>query len=405
MKSYPDDTDEILRGLAARIEDVIRDLNPGGFKTAANRPGQAFLSPKADGNMGSFVVYLAPRGKKRRGDWNRFSRSIGGGPISLIAYLRTGSEKPSKADYADAFEWAREFLGLGRRQDESAEERAEREKRLEAARRKEERERAAAERKEATRRRFRAMTARDFCDVMVPIAGTLAEAYLIHRGIPPVAVWPWNPDGVLGFIPDQEYEPEAVWKDGVKIKEGRRFPALIARVQDAFDDTVAVWQIFLHPEKPEKNPFVEVAKLGFGPAHQNGGAVRLGGLAPRIGVAEGIETALGHWFNEGHRLPIWSTLSTGGMKAFEVPPAVGRVDLYPDGDRGVLSVAKDRAALDRGRVHDPPGITAARALAARLRPVGLCGTINEPPMNADGLDLWNSRQSHERKRQQRAHGS
>jgi hypothetical protein len=388
MSRYIDDTDQIVTGLDRRLEDLLSAYWPSWIKN--HNGSRALLTPKMKPGQkrptSSFTVHL--RGQDR-GSWYRFSQKVGGGnPVSLVFYGQHGRLPTSKEDWTDAYTRCREFLGMRREAETSAEDRAEREKRAAQEREKRDRDRAAQEAALKRKRELRALTARSICDEMVSIVGTLGEAYMVERGLPPISEWPWKPDGVIGFHPELEYEALAVWEDRRKVKEGPRFPAVCCRVQDAFGETTAVWQIFLDPVRPRKNETVENAKMGLGPAV--GGAVRIGGIAPRIGVAEGYETTLGDWFMEMCRYPIWSTLSTAGMAGFEVPPEVSKVDIYPDGDRGVFFVNNERRHTDRGRVQDPPGLHAGKTLAERLRKIGCLGVLNEPPLSGDGLDLWNS---------------
>ncbi|WP_192242884.1 DUF7146 domain-containing protein [Mesorhizobium silamurunense] len=370
-----DDTQEICDRLNADVESIIKRFWPSYIVQG----DKALLTPRQKDKQkrptSSFVVDL----KSNRGQWYRHSQKIGGWALALLYYGHRDRIPNGKDDLREAFRYAREHLGIQpQRQEESPAEKAAREERQEKERiAREERQRKEAEKKER-KRQYRAQTAKAICEQMVSIKGTLAERYLVEgRGIAAVSEWPWDPDGVLGFIADHEYEREAEWENGIKVREGRRFPALIARVQEAFGDTVACWQIFLDPEEPKKNGLVDEAKVGLGPA--GGGAVRIGGTGPHIGAAEGLESALAAWELESYRYPVWSMLSTGGVSSFEPPLEVERITGWPDGDKAVLTPS--------GKIMEPPGISHQRQLRDRMATAGIAMTINEMTRDGDALDL------------------
>lgn len=58
--------------------------------------------------------------------------------------------------------------------------------------------------------------------------------------------------------------------------------------------------------------------------------VRLGGVQERLGVAEGIETAIAS--SNAFGLPVWSALNANGMKAWEPPPGVKEILVLGDND-------------------------------------------------------------------------
>ncbi|CDX26826.1 conserved hypothetical protein [Mesorhizobium plurifarium] len=375
MPRYHDDTQEICDRLNADVESIIKRFWPNYVVQG----DKALLTPRLKGKnkrvTSSFQVQLEG---PNRGQWYRHSQNVGGWGLQLLYFGEKDRIPNGKDDNREAFRYAREHLGIQEQRQETPAEKAAREQRQEKERReREERQRKEEEKKER-KRQYRAQTAKAICEQMVSIKGTLAERYLVEgRGIAPVSEWPWDPDGILGFIPDHEYEREAEWENGVKIKEGRRFPCLIARVQDAFGETIAVWQIFLHPTEPRKNDLVDEAKVGLGPA--GGGAVRIGGINAHIGAAEGLESALGAWELESYRYPVWSMLSTGGVSSFEPPLEVERITGWPDGDKAVLTPS--------GKIMEPPGISHQRALQERMASAGIAMTINEMTRDGDSLDL------------------
>lgn len=195
----------------------------------------------------------------------------------------------------------------------------------------------------------------------VEIAGTVADRYLISRGV--------------GGIEDLKLRFHA----SLPYPKGKPYPALVARVDDVDGHLTAVWRIFLRDDGRKAD--VPNAKLGLGPAR--GGAVRLGGMSRKIGIAEGVETALGAWNLMNRAFPVWAALSTAGMVAFEPPLGVDHVVIFPDGDKPIRK---------RGHEYEPAipaGRKAAEALRSNLLKAGVACTIAaEPPPGRDYLDLW-----------------
>jgi len=194
-----------------------------------------------------------------------------------------------------------------------------------------------------------------------PISGTIGEGYLTSRSIP-------------------TFEGDCVrFHPTLPHSKGKRYPALIARVDDVADQLTAVWRIFLRADGRKAD--VENAKMGLGPAA--GGAVRIGGTGPKIGIAEGLETAIGAWLLMNKAFPVWAALSTSGMIGIELPIDVENVVIFPDGDRPLRR---------RGHEYEaamPAGRKAAVALRARLLNEGIACTIAaEPGPGRDYLDLW-----------------
>lgn len=354
-----DDSAEIAARLTKRIEGVLDALNPGWVP----HKGKAYLTAKGPKALGSFQVNLSGQ---HRGTWYRFSQQVGGGPIALVSYLITGNATPSKDDYRRAFDWARDFLGMARAPAESEHDRLAREERRAREQQDRERRLAAEAERDASRRARRATDAAGIFAEARSIRGTPAEAYLVARGIPPVDRWPWSPDGTLAYHEAVDYELDRAAGD---------WPALIGLVKDAFGSPTAIWQIYLDRERPTKAPLPN-AKVGRGPV--SGGAVRIGGDGPRIGMAEGVETALSQWVLHRFRFPVWAGLSTAYAN-FDPPVFVERVDVFPDGDKAVFGPT--------GAVQAPPGIAAANRLAGRLRPMGIKVVVNEPALDGDGNDF------------------
>lgn len=202
-----------------------------------------------------------------------------------------------------------------------------------------------------------------------PIAeGSPQARYLAGRGLWPL---PEHAHQVLraasrGYPPDGEGE-ERTWPAG----RGRH-PVMVARIDSPGRPLSAVHVTYLAARQDGS-----VGKLAVDDAHSAklmfgllppGAAVRLFPPAARMGVAEGIETALAaaRLFAP---LPVWSTLSANGLRQW-IPPRICAEAV----------ILADRDKPRTGRVWRPEGegLDAARALAARLAEAGRSPSIRVP---------------------------
>ena len=157
-----------------------------------------------------------------------------------------------------------------------------------------------------------------------PIAGTIAEDYLLARGLsPPFSrALRFNPATILGSGADR-----------------RTMPAMIAAVENDLG-LVAVQRTFLDPcdvlRKPVPKPKVSLGLLGTG-------AIRLAPAADELGLAEGIEDALSatEWFGT----PTWALGGVERLAFVAIPEKVRRVIVY--GDRGRAA----ERVLEKAREH------------------------------------------------------
>lgn len=158
----------------------------------------------------------------------------------------------------------------------------------------------------------------------LPIAGTVAEAYLRGRGI--TCTLPLT----------LTYHP-ACWH-----ATGRRFPALLAIVEGGAG--FAVHRTYLRGDGTGKAP-VDPPKAMLGSVA--GGAVCLTEGPGRLVVAEGIETALSLACGLlSGPATIWAALSTSGIRGLNLPPKPGRLTIAADGDdagRGAAFALAERA--------------------------------------------------------------
>ena len=185
----------------------------------------------------------------------------------------------------------------------------------------------------------------------VPVAGTLAEDYLVARGLsaPYPKALRFNPATIFGSGADR-----------------RVMPAMIAAVENDLG-LVAVQRTFLDPRdvlrKPIPKPKVALGLLGTA-------AIRLAPATHELGLAEGIEDARSatEWFGT----PTWALGGVERLAFVAIPEKVRRVIVY--GDRGR---AADRL-LEKARDH----LTAnGRELVSRV-----------PEHHEDWNDAWRAHQ-------------
>jgi hypothetical protein len=156
------------------------------------------------------------------------------------------------------------------------------------------------------------MAARRLWDEARSIAGTPAAAYLATRGLEAApAELRYHPRTPHGSRPLTVFRP-----------------ALIAAVRDE-TGLVAVHRSFLDPGRPALAPLPN-PRCGLGRFGR--GAVRLGGAGPRLGLAEGIETALSA--AALFKVPCWATLGTKRFGSVAIPSEVSELLLFLDHDSG-----------------------------------------------------------------------
>lgn len=213
----------------------------------------------------------------------------------------------------------------------------------------------------------RVMTAGSIWKQTVPLAGTPGARYFEWRGLPV------PDDENIRFHPGLDRMPDR--------PTGDRHPAVVCRVQDVDGKGCAVWRIYVEPNGEGKSRAFENPKLGFGPAA--GGAIRIGGIADTIGVAEGVETARAVTAL-GAPYPVWSLMSTSGMIGFKIPEGVKRIVIYPDRDASKVRFKSRRDGTEF--IAGSPGLEAAAALIAAYP--GFPISIADGPAEKDYLELW-----------------
>jgi len=156
-----------------------------------------------------------------------------------------------------------------------------------------------------------ASLARSIWSAARPITGPPAEVYLATRGI-------GNISAALRYHPR------------TPIGRGRavRFrPAMIAAVTER-DRLVAIQRIFLEPDGHQLAVDLPKPKLALG--RPLGGSVALQPAEHRLGLAEGVESALSASILLG--IPVWATLGNERLSRLWLPPALEHLILLPDND-------------------------------------------------------------------------
>lgn len=90
---------DLVRGLAARIESLVREIMPAGRKL-----GSEWVDADVPAGKGSTLsVHLTG---SKAGVWSHFSAAVSGDALDLVAYVKFGGDKKQ------AYHWARAWLGL-----------------------------------------------------------------------------------------------------------------------------------------------------------------------------------------------------------------------------------------------------------------------------------------------------
>lgn len=121
------------------------------------------------------------------------------------------------------------------------------------------------------------------------------------------------------------FHPALAYHDG---EEVTYHPALVAAVTCPDGKGVAVHRIYLDGEGGKAK--VEQQKKLLAAAEIEGASVKLAPPGEELGIAEGIETALAASRRFG--IPVWSSITAGGMLKWSPPQGVRRVTIFGDND-------------------------------------------------------------------------
>jgi Toprim domain len=184
-----------------------------------------------------------------------------------------------------------------------------------------------------------------------PIAGTLAQTYLRHRGITR-----FQDLGSLHFHPRCYYRSS---RDGPT----EAHPALIAAVTDLTGNVTGLQRTWLDPSGARKAQ-ISTPRRAMGDLL--GQAVRFGNVQDILGVGEGIETTLS--VREAlPGLPVAAALSAAHLAAIQFPPALRRLYILRD--------------------NDPAGEAAVRTLTNRAQSAGINAILLVPRQGDFNDDL------------------
>lgn len=154
--------------------------------------------------------------------------------------------------------------------------------------------------------------------------------------------------------------PSLPYRDDCKVL---KFAAMVARVTGPDGSGVSLHRTYLQGSM--KAPVAQPKKLMPG-LPLVGAAIRLTPVADRLGIAEGIETALAA--SELFGMPVWSCIHAQGVESFLPPVGVKEIVIYADNDPNFT------------------GQSAAYRSANRLKLMGYEVTVCVPPNDGDWLD-------------------
>jgi hypothetical protein len=183
------------------------------------------------------------------------------------------------------------------------------------------------------------------------MAGTKAGAYLRARGLaldPPLS---------LRAVENYEY------------LTGIYLPAMVAAIQ-APDRRIVSVQVTVIDPRGDRKAQVAVPRRTIGAI--GSGAVRLGLAEDELGIAEGVEDALGAMQLTG--VPTWACLGSARMHRVAVPAGVTTLHIFADDDEAGARAAERTAARHRkeGRrviIRRPPAGVKDWAEFAQREPV------------------------------------
>lgn len=150
-------------------------------------------------------------------------------------------------------------------------------------------------------------------------------------------------------LPDLRYHP-SMWHGPSRTYH----PALLGIVRDSEGAGITVHRTFLSVGSAGVTKAkVEPARMVMpGAKPLKGGAIRLLPAAGgRLGIAEGIETALSA--SVLHCYPVWSVISANGIRSFVPPPGITELVIFADHDDAGLTAAFECVARTGAYIQHP----------------------------------------------------
>lgn len=188
-------------------------------------------------------------------------------------------------------------------------------------------------------------------------SGTAVARYLAKRGIS------LPPTPSIRYMPKLSY-----WHDGAKRGS---YPSMLCAVTNATNELIAIHRTYLTSEG-EKAPVPQSKKLTPVAGSLRGATIKISEPAlhqgrVRLGVAEGVETALSA--SAIFNVPVWSALSATGLISFIPPTNVHDIYIFADNDK------------------NDTGQHAASTLANRLTQSGYVVRVHIPECIGDWNDV------------------
>lgn len=157
----------------------------------------------------------------------------------------------------------------------------------------------------------------------------IGSRYLKHRGVLDESSMP-DPQA-LRFITALPYYTGTTRQSD--------FPALLAAVTTPDGRNICIHRTYLQADGNGKADVPEAKKLMQPAGTVTGAAIRLFPAGPVLGVAEGIETALGAALL--HDVPVWACISAHGLQSVVLPNGVDHLMIFADQDAAGMKAARN----------------------------------------------------------------
>nr|WP_321482701.1 toprim domain-containing protein [uncultured Cohaesibacter sp.] len=340
---------EVKAALQDDVLRLVKELVPDGKATGNNYTAKSPV--RHDRRAGSFVVWI---GGNAKGAFKDYADDDVKGDIFGLICLCKGLDKK------EALAWAEDWLGW------KTMSKAEKAKFMREVKKREARQK---EDDLAFQRRM-VDRARRTWSTTVPIIGTVGEEYFRYRGVPLDQIK--HRVSFCRFLPACEYWYEAEYryegKKKIKVKAGRKFPAIVSAMRDIEGQLQALHYTFLALDGRGKAPVADPSKAKLMYPRTTGAAIWLTrgkgnmdaktmadkGLVCPVIVGEGIEDGL----SAALAVPEARVLAAGSLpNLLHLPlhPCFGSMLLLKDNDWNKPQAQElfDKA-MDRIKRHGLP---------------------------------------------------